>query len=298
MALPIPSLQQAGRGNVGMQINEYARVLLQLGKPFDPERVPGMPAANRERIVGAGSEITHLWLWPQTAQVRMGLKVRKNLFGKKHEVVPLSAGMALSPTMTEGAVELHAKMPVLCIDEHQAGTHYRVGQFEGLTIAARTGLANGVIVRVRAHPESEAARSADPLGPFPTLRPGQDVFGSSSAAPLAPLVAVAGRRIMASPAWALSDKREGLLLSVFPAQLASSVEFLDDLQVRGRLWAILGENPALQPYLSWLRIDVQDGVVYLGGRLPQARLRNSARQDIWHVPGVVAIEDTLRIEGR
>jgi osmotically-inducible protein OsmY len=94
----------------------------------------------------------------------------------------------------------------------------------------------------------------------------------------------------------MSGKHEGLMLSVFPAQMARSVEFLDDLQVRERLWAILGENPALQPYLSWLRIDVQDGVVYLRGRLPQGRLRNSAKQDIWHVPGVVAIEDTLHVE--
>ncbi len=280
---------------MGMQINEYARVLLQPGKTFDPDRVPGMPAEYRERA-GSGSEITHLWLWPQTAQVTIGLKVRKTLFGKKEETAPLSAGAPPVPNVAGGAVELRTKMPVFCTDEHQKEARYRVGQFEGLTVAARTGLANGIIVRVRAHPEEEMMHSPDSLGPAPLLRPGQDVFGSSPLAPLAPLVAVARRRLVASPAWVMPGRHGELVLSVFPAQMASCVEFLDDWQVRERLWAILGENPALQPYVSWLRIDVQDGVVYLRGRLPQARLRNSAKQDIWHVPGVVAIEDMLRVE--
>jgi hypothetical protein len=222
------------------------------------------------------AEITHLWLWPQGAQVTVAARFHKNLLSKKEEIVPLAAGAPIEPAKTAGGVELRAKMAVFCSDEHREGARYRVGHLEGLTISARTGLANGLVVRVRAHPEAEVTRPTDPL---------------------APLVAVAGRRLVASPAWVMASKGEGLVLSVFPAQVASSVEFLDDWQVRERIWAILNENPALQPYVSWLRLEVKDGVAYLSGRLPLARLRNSAKQDIWHVPGVVGIEDTLRVEG-
>src|SRR5579859_5136302 len=275
LSIQLPLSQQAGGVSVDRQLSEHARVLLQPGKPFKSERVFGIPAPYRERIGGGSSEIRHLWLWPKTAQVTVSMRIRQNLFSAREELIPLSASVPLVPEKAEGGVELRAQMAVFCTDEAQRA-HYRVGQLEGLTIAARTGLANGVIVRVRAHPEAEVARPTDPL---------------------APLVAVAGRRLVASPAWVMGVEREGVMLSVFPAQVASSVEFLDDFQVRERLWAILNENPALQPYLSWLRVDVQDGVVYLQGRLSQARLRNSAKQDIWHVPGVVAIEDRLRVEG-
>lgn len=255
--------------------SEHARVLLQPGKEFNARRVPGMPASYRDRLSGVHAEITHLWLWPQSGQVTLTLRYQKALFSKKEEVMPLSAGASLEPAKA-GAVELRAKMPVFCSDEHHPETHYRVGSLEGLTIAARTGLANGLVVRVRSHPEADVNSPTDPQ---------------------AALMAVAGRRLVESPAWVKSVEHEKLVLSAFPAQVSSSVEFLDDWQIRERAWAILNDNPAIQQYVSWLSLEVQDGVVYLGGRLPQTRLRNSAKQDLWHVPGVVGIEDTLRVEG-
>jgi hypothetical protein len=275
LATSIASSQQAGGGNVDLQVSEYARVLLQPGKAFNAESVLSMPVPYRDRLSGARPEITHLWLWPHSAQVTAAVRYQKNLFSKKEEFVPFSAGAPLEPAKA-GGVELRAKAPVFCSDEHRKEARYRLGQLEGLTIAARTGLANGLVVRVRAHPEADVTRPTDPQ---------------------APLVAVAGRRLVLSPSWVQSAEREGLILSAFPAQAASGVEFLDDWQIQERIWAILGENPALQPYLSWLKIEVQDGVAYLSGRLPEARLRNSAKQDIWHVPGVMAIEDALRVEG-
>ncbi|HEY7347099.1 MAG TPA: BON domain-containing protein [Ktedonobacterales bacterium] len=258
------------------QVSEYARVLLQPGKLFRAEHVLGMPAPYRDRLSGVRAEITRLWLWPQSAQVTAAVRFRKNLLSKKEDITPLSADAPLEPAKREGCVELRAKMQVFCTDEHHEKARYRVGNLEGLTVAARTGLADGLVVRVRAHPEAEVERPTDPL---------------------APLVAVAGRRLVLSPAWAMAAGDGELVLSAFPAQVASSVEYLNDWQVRERIWAILNENPALQPYLSWLGIEVKDGVAYLSGRLPMARLRNSAKQDIWHVPGVVGIEDTLRVEG-
>ncbi len=258
-----------------IQASEHARVLLQPGKLLDAGNVAGMPATYRDRLSGAHAEITHLWLWPQSGQVTVAVRYQKNLFSKKEEVMPLSVGAPLEPAKA-GGVELRAKMPVFCTDEHRQEVRYRLGHVEGLTVAARTGLANGMVVRVRAHPEADVTRPTDPQ---------------------ASLLAVAGRRLVLSPAWVKSLEHEGLVLSVFPAQVASSVEFLDDWQVRERVWAILNENPALQPYHSWLNIEVKDGVAYLSGRLPLARLRNSAKQDIWHVPGVVGIEDSLRVEG-
>jgi hypothetical protein len=264
-----------GEVNVDIKPSEHARVLLQPGKVFHANRVPGMPASYRDRLSGVHAEITHLWLWPQSSQVTVALRYQKALFSKKEETMPLSAGASLEPGKT-GGVELRAKMPVFCSDEHHPEVHYRVGHLEGLTIAARTGLANGLVVRVRAHPEADVTSPSDPQ---------------------APLMAVAGRRLVESPAWVKSVEQDGLVLSVFPAQAASSVEFLDDWQIRERAWAILNENRAIQQHLGGVSLEVQDGVVYLGGRLPQTRLHNSARQDLWHVPGVVGIEDTLRVEG-
>jgi hypothetical protein len=260
---------------VEMHRSEHARVFLQPGKLLESERIPAIPANYRERV-GTNAEIEHLWLWPKTAQVTLGLKIRTGLFSRREEMVPLSAGAPLSPK-AGGAVELLSRLPVFCADEHERKKRYRVGHLEGLTVAARTGLANGLVVRVRSHPEAEVQRPSDPL---------------------AQLVSVAGRRLVLPPNWVLAEGGQAaIVLSGFPAQVASSVEYLDDIQVRERLWAILNENPALQPYLGKLKAEVQDGVVYLSGQLPMARLRNSTRQDIWHVPGVVAIEDTLRIEG-
>ncbi len=256
--------------------SDHARVFLQPGKLLDSERIPAIPANYRERV-GSNAEVEHLWLWPQPAQVTLGLKIRTGLFSRREELVPLSAGAPLSPKAAGGAVELLTKMPVFCSDEHQQKKRYRVGHLEGMTVAARTGLANGLVVRVRSHPEEEVQHPNDPL---------------------AQLIDVAGRRLVLPPNWVLAEGGQAaLVLSGFPAQVASSVEYLDDIQVRERLWAILNENPALQPYLGRLKAEVQDGVVYLSGQLPMSRLRNSAKQDIWHVPGVVAIEDTLRIEG-
>ena len=258
------------------QISEHARILLQPGKPFASGRVLSIPAPYRGKLEGAMGQIKHLWLWPQSAEVTLSVNIRKSLLGKSEEIVPLSAGAPASRERLQQTIELHLKMPVFCTSEQQEQTRYRIGQLEGLTIAARTGLANGLIVQVRAHPEEEVSRPSDPL---------------------APLVGVAGRRLILSPAWVKALEHGRLVLGAFPAQIASGVEFLSDVQIRERLWAILAENPALQPYLSWLQVEVRDGVVYLGGRLPMLRLRNSAKQDIWHVPGVVAIEDTLRVEG-
>lgn len=274
LAINLPSSQGAGEVSIDTTINEHARIFLQLGKPFNSERVASIPAAYRNKVEGGKGQIKRLWLSPQSGQVTISLSIRTSLLGKSDELLPLSAGAAASPSALQSAIELHPRMPVFCTDEHQQA-RYRVGHFEGLTVAARTGLANGLVVQVRAHPEADVTRPTDPQ---------------------AALVSVAGRRLVLSPAWVKAVKQGEIFLSAFPAQVASGVEYLDDLQVRERLWAMLGENPALQPYLSSLKIDVRDGVVYLGGRLPMLRLRNSARQDIWHVPGVVAIEDTLRID--
>jgi len=260
---------------VDLQMSEHARVLLQPGKVIKADRVTAIPAPYHDRLSGVNIEITHLWLWPQSAQVTATVRYQTGLFSKKEEVVPFSAGAPREPAKANG-VELRARMAVFCTDEHHQQTRYRVGQLEGLTIAARTGLANGLVVRVRAHPEADVTRPTDPQ---------------------AALVPVAGRRLVASQAWVRAVEPEGLVLSAFPAQVASSVEYLDDWQVRERIWAILNDNPAIQPYVTWLSLDVKDGVAYLGGRLPEARLRNSAKQDIWHVPGVVGIEDALRVEG-
>src|SRR5262249_35144398 len=150
------SCNQVGDVNVDLRTSEHARVLLQPGKTFDADRVPGMAASYRNRLGGARAEITKLWLWPQSGEGPIEVRYPQGFFSRKEEVVPLSPS-APREAAKAGGVELRAKMSVFCISAHHEGENgnhhsdhqnqekpeplYRLGYFEGLTIAARTGLA-------------------------------------------------------------------------------------------------------------------------------------------------------------
>ncbi|HEY7974219.1 MAG TPA: BON domain-containing protein, partial [Ktedonobacterales bacterium] len=68
-----------------------------------------------------------------------------------------------------------------------------------------------------------------------------------------------------------------------------------DGQMTASVWQILSENPAIAPYLARLRVQVRDGEVTLLGTLPTPRHRASAEQDIWHIPGVIAVRNEVAL---
>lgn len=205
------------------------------------------------------------------------LRLRTGRWGKRTvTTVPLTA--AQSPVPTPDAVELRGDMRVHCHEGY-------VGRLYGLTVDTRTGLVIELVVQVRGDVLAEVD--------LPT-------------SPMMPLVAMSGRRILVSPAWATATKPEdgGLLsrgdelalhLDATAEQLASSTVLRRDEEVAADIWAILDANPALAPYAGGLRCVVHDGDVRLFGTLPSPRHRASAEQDIWHVPGVFALHDETTI---
>jgi hypothetical protein len=149
---------------------------------------------------------------------------------------------------------------------------------------AHTGLAMELVVRVRADVASDIARPTDPMGS---------------------LLPVRGQRVLVPPVWAakagrpkagiFSPRHGRLLLTATPAQIGHSPVLRDDAALTADVWAILTANPALQPVLGGVRVAVRDGTVMLRGHMPSIRLRLAAEQDIWHVPGVFAIQDELAL---
>ena len=84
---------------------------------------------------------------------------------------------------------------------------------------------------------------------------------------------------------------ETLRLDATVEQVASAGLLRTDGQLTAAVWQILSENPALAPSLGRLRVQVRDGEVTLLGALPSPRHRASAEQDIWHLPGVIAVRN-------
>ncbi len=85
------------------------------------------------------------------------------------------------------------------------------------------------------------------------------------------------------------------MLNASAAQVARCLVLRGDAELTADIWAILAANPAIEPSLSLLRVSVREGVVTLLGSLPTSRHRLSAEQDIWHVPGVLAVHNEVTV---
>jgi osmotically-inducible protein OsmY len=112
--------------------------------------------------------------------------------------------------------------------------------------------------------------------------------------------------VLISPSWATGVKPEpgtvpfrGEVLTLHvdasPEQIASGTALRPDKAVAADIVNILAANPALAPFAGRIRVQVHDGTVRLLGSLPTARHRASAEQDIWHVPGVFALENDVAV---
>jgi hypothetical protein len=237
--------------------------------------IPSVPARYRG-VSGPSGSLRDVRLRPRTGEGWIRLRLAAGLLGLKHEtrVYPLSADQP--PTPPPDVVTLQGGMRVMCHDG-------QVGELRGIMLDADTGAVLNLLVHVRG-----------------------DVVASveSITNSLASLLKVAGRELLVPPAWAGAVKTEAdrlfgggemLHLDATAEQIAACPQFRPDNQVAGDILAILDANPAIGPHLARVRVSVHDGSVTLRGTLPAARLRASAEQDVWHVPGVLALNNEIEI---
>jgi hypothetical protein len=249
------------------------RHVLRLGAKIKGEDVPTVPERYRG-LDGPTGKVVSARLVPATGELWLRL-VRMSYrppFERTIRTIPLSGRQ--SPAPAPEAVELRGGMRVYC---HEGF----VGRLEGVTFDTHSGLCIELVIRIRSDILSDV---------------------ETTTSPLAKLLDVAGARLLISPAWASSVKREAntmrlrgdtltLHLDASPEQIASGTRLRSDREVAGDIWGILDANPAILPFTAHLHVEVRDGSVRLSGTLPTPRHRASAEQDIWHVPGVFALHD-------
>ncbi|HEX8995328.1 MAG TPA: BON domain-containing protein [Ktedonobacterales bacterium] len=188
--------------------------------------------------------------------------------------IPINSTQAPAPT--PDALELRGNMRVQCHEGY-------VGRLQGLVIDTREGLVSDLIVHVRGNPLADVDLSTDPMFK---------------------LVDVQGQEALVSPMWAVSVAESAsmlpfvapeltLRLDATVEQIASATLLRTDGQLTASVWQILSENPAIAPYLARLRVVVRDGEVTLLGSLPTPRHKASAEQDVWHLPGVLAVRNEI-----
>ena len=254
------------------------RHVLRLGARIKGDDVPTVPERYRG-LDGPTGKITSARLVPATGEIWLRLLRMSSRppFERSIRTIPL--GGKQLPAPAPDALELRGGMRVYCHEGY-------VGKLEGVALDTSTGLCNELLIHIR----------GDILS---------DVETTSS--PLASLLDVAGQRLLVSPAWAGSVKRQGsqvpfrgdvltLHLDASPEQIASGTRIYSDEKVAADIWSILDNNPAISPYTGRIHLDVHDGTVRIWGSLPTPRHRASAEQDIWHVPGVFALHNQITVD--
>jgi hypothetical protein len=255
--------------------DQPARHILRFGQritaadiPGAPERVRGVADGPLGRLRGARLQARGQVAWLRLSALVPGREIR---------TVPLNTEQ--EPAPTPDTLELQGSMRVRCHEGY-------VGRLAGLIIDPAHGLVTDLIVKVRADALAGVNLSSDPMF---KLGPAQGV------------------RAAVSPSWAVSTTRtEGglpffggqltLTLDATVEQIASASQVRNDGQVAGDIWRLLGENPAIAPYLGQLRLRVREGDVTLYGTLPSKRHRASAEQDVWHAPGVFALHNEVGLD--
>jgi hypothetical protein len=252
-----------------------ARLVLRFGTRVSLSDVPTVPARYRGALGGPDGWLVGARLRSRTGEVWCRLAPRR-MFSRTVRTVPLTASQPPAPT--PDALELRRGMRVDC----QAGP---VGRLEGIVVDLFNGLASELVVHVRGDIEADVEGPTDPIGA---------------------LLRVQGQRVLLPPSWATKAEQvpSGVLfapasarlpLLATAAQVAHSLVLRDDAALAADVWSILAANPSLQPALGHVTIAVRDGTVTLRGSIPSIRQRLAAEQDVWHVPGVLALRDELLI---
>lgn len=258
-----------------------ARRVLRFGNKLHGEDVPTVPARFRG-IYGPSGKLVGVRLRPATGEVWLRLERHQpgSRLPWKREIWTVALNGDQPPAPTPDTLELRRGVRVVSAEGY-------VGRVEGVAIDTREGVATEILVRIRA----DVLADVD----LPT-------------SPLAPLIGVAGRRLLLSPAWARGVRNEPgglpfagteptLFLDASAEQIASGTELRADENVAGAIWNMIAANPALAPYAPDIQVSVRDGDVTIRGTIPTPRHRASLEQDVWHVPGVIALHDELRVTG-
>lgn len=254
--------------------DQPARRIIRFGQritgrqvPTAPQRARGVDDGAMGRLKGARLRARGREAWLRLSSGELNREIR---------TVPVNTTQAPAPT--PDALELRGGMRVQCHEGY-------VGRLEGLVIETRSGLVSDLIVRVRSDALADVQLSSDPMFKLVNLQ---------------------GQEALIAPTWAVSvTQSPSLLPFVAPdltlrldatvEQVASAATLRTDGQLTASVWQILSENPAIAPYLGRLRVHVSDGEVTLLGALPSARHRASAEQDIWHLPGVIAVSNEVTL---
>ncbi|MBA3826044.1 MAG: BON domain-containing protein [Ktedonobacterales bacterium] len=251
-----------------------SKIVLRLGANAQLDEVASLPERLRGRLTALRGKLGSVFLVPETGDLwcRLSSGVTTQVWPPTVKRVdartfPLNARQ--TPTPSPDALELFPQMFVESRDGY-------VGKLEGLVLDAATGTATGLLIRIR--------------------RDLADVIVSPED-PLAELVEVQGQRLLISHEWAKSPETvrhalgvaHHLKLDATAPQVASGLHLRDDADLQHDVYAIIAQNPALATYISALRVTVHDGAVRVSGVALSPRLRASMEQDIWHVPGVLAV---------
>jgi hypothetical protein len=255
--------------------DQPARRTFRFGQRINGADIPAAPDRARGVVDGPLGRLRGARL--QTRSQVAWLRVRSGDLRRELRTIPLNATQAPAPT--PDTLELQGGMRVRCHEGY-------VGRLVGLVIDPTQGLVTDLIVKVRTDAMADVQLSRDPMF---KLGPAQ------------------GAQALVSPTWAVSTARtEGALpflgsqltltLDATVEQVASAGQVRPDARIAGDILQMLGDSAALEPYLGRLRLDVRNGDVTLLGSLPNRRLRASAEQIIWHVPGVFALHNEVTVD--
>lgn len=261
-------------------LNGGGRALLiaRFGQRLRAEDIPSVPERYRG-LDGPLGRLTSVRARPATGEAWLRLRPSdmRRPWKRLIRVIPLNATQAPTPAPTPDVLDLRSGMRVYCHEGY-------IGRLEGVCLDAQAGAVTELLVRIRGDVLASVEIGTDPL---------------------AYLINVAGQRLLLPLAWATSTKQEPsgvpfrsgslLQLNASPEQIASGSRVRSDGDIAGDILQMFEVNPAINPYAARLRVEVHDGAVTLLGALPSPRHRASAEQDVWHVPGVLAVRNEITV---
>lgn len=251
-------------------------MIFRFGQKIRGENVPSVPARYRGGPGGPAGRVVSALIRPSSGETWLRIRIGDAPWQRQVRTIPLNADQP--PTPTPESVELRGGIRTYCHDGY-------VGRLEGIALDTRSGLAQQIVVRIRGNTLADVENPSDPL------------FS---------LVGVGGQLLLLPPAWVVSATHESsgfpfgsgsthLKLDASAEQVASGLAVRSDGELTSAIWNILDDNPAIVPFTGQIRVLVHDGDVTLRGMVPSPRHRASAEQDVWHVPGVLAVHNELSI---
>lgn len=262
-----------GSGNMDGE-NGGNRQIFRFGQKIRGENVPSVPARYRGGPGGPTGRVVAALLRPSSGEIWLRIRSSDAPWQRQVRTIPLNTDQPPAPSPE--SVELRGGVRVDCHDGY-------VGRLEGFAFDTHAGIAQQIVVRIRSNVLADVENPSDPLFK---------------------LVEVGGQQLMLPPSWIVSATHESsgfpfgsgsarLKLDASAEQVASGLWLRTDGELTSAIWGILDENPAIAPYTGHLRVLVHDGDVTLRGILPSPRHRASAEQDVWHVPGVLAVHNEV-----